>query len=179
MNQKLKLLAIVGFIQLFTYVVYHQNVNAGLINILGYKVFKIGNKTARISEIEGLTISSDQFYKDIFEQPHANLFVIKDGNTDSPQMILSGTAIEYDAYENFSAIRDDYLTDSTLIIISNILSQNNFEVFFSTKMDSTITIRAKFYSTYPYYYQLFSYWYGNKNEMPIEVETAFNSFSLK
>ena len=179
MDQRFKLIAIVGFLQLFAFTIFHQQINTEPINAFGKNAFKVGFKTAIINDIDGLVITSDQFYKDVFEQPDAYFFVVEEDSLDGPQLILSGTPINIDAYENFEAIEKYYTMDSTLVVLSSRQTENNLELFFADQSDTSITYRVKFYKSYPYYFQLFAYWYGNKHDEPDYVQTAFNSFTLK
>lgn len=175
MKNKLKRLLIVGFSLLSLLVIISNHFVDGTVNILGNNGFKIGNKTFMVEEIEGLEFSTDDHYNEVFSQPYASFFILKGLEDDMVELVLSGTQIRTNAYQNFNDIKTDYTSDSTLTVLSTKQPSNYMDVKFVNNADSSKIIFARFYQAYPYFLQLFGSWKGSPNEMPNEIKKALNA----
>ncbi len=178
MQFNLKMLLIFGFSQLLLLIILSNHIVDGTINIMGNNGFKVGNKTFMIEEVEGLEFSTDQHYNKVFSQPYASFFLLKDLGNNQVEMILSGTPIRTNDYQNFDDIISDYKNDSTLTVFSSEKVNNYLNVKFINNMDSTRIYYSRFYQAYPYFLQLFGVSDEMSGDIPDDMKQALNAVRI-
>ena len=178
MQNKLKILLILGFAQLFIFVIVSNHFSSPTTNIFGQNAFKLGNKTFSIEETEGLLFSTDEYYNRFFESPEASFFIIDYESSEVDQLIVSGTVIRGHTYQGFNDIIEEFTTDTTLTIIEVDQSDHHLDILFSVKEDSSLNLFTRIFQAYPHYLQLFGTWEGQPNIKPEKVQKALNSVKL-
>ena len=178
MQINLKRILIFGFSQLLILIILSNYIVDGTVNIMGNNGFKVGSKTFMIEEVEGLEFSTDQHYNEVFSQPYATFFILKDIGNNQVEMVLSGTQIRTNDYQNFDDIISDYKKDSTITVFSAEQINDYLFIKFRSSKDSSRIYYSRFYQAYPYFLQLFGVSDEDSGDMPDEMKKALNAVRI-
>lgn len=178
MQNKLKTLLLLGFAQLFIFVIVSNHFSSPTTNIFGQNAFKLGNKTFSIEETEGLFFSTDEYYNRFFEMPEVSFFIIDNESSDVDQLIVSGTVIRGHSYQGLNDIIEEFSNDTTLTIIELEQSNRHLDILFFANDDNELNLFTRIYQAYPFYLQLFGTWEGDRADTPEILQKALNSVKI-
>jgi len=178
MQNKLKTLLILGFAQLFIFVIISNHFSSPITNIFGHNAFKLGNKTFSIEEADGLFFTTDEYYNRFFELPEASFFIIDNESSDVDQLIVSGTVIRGHSYQSLNDILEDFSSDTTLSIIEYEQTQRRLDILFIANDDNELNLFTRVYQAYPFYLQFFGSWEGHQTDKPELLQKALNSVKI-
>ena len=180
MITQIKVLLLSGFMMLFAAFIVNQQIKS--VDIMGIKVFNLGNKKILVNEIDDTHLLTDpDSIKKYMGSKEGIAFLIID---DSGKTAFDKVYANYYKFDNKTSF-DDIIAviadDSSTKIIDQRIENDHLFVLQKVEngfLDEPVFLASRFTKSFPYYLRIVGIWLG-QDTMPSRIKRIMDSIEVR